>query len=88
MNILAKVKVYFIKYHVKKVFAKPRRLFMVLSIHSKKFKHFSRDNFNALPFKFKNNLRNYLRDLGLNIRVSSSVKISDKLMKAKEYAHT
>lgn len=69
------------------VFVKPRRPFTVWSIYSEKFKNFTRDDFNALPSEFKNNLRDCLRDLGLNIRIGSGVKIIDELIKAKEYAH-
>ena len=84
----AEIKADFVKYHVEKVFAKPRRPFTVWEIYSEKFEHFDKDAFNALSSELKIDLRDCLRDQGVNIRVGSGIRITDELMKAKEYGNT
>ena len=84
----AEVKINFVKYYIEKVFAKPKRAFTTWAIFAEKFEHFDKNAFIGLSSELKNDLRDCLRDQGVNIRVGLGIRITDELIKAKEYSNT
>ena len=49
----AEIRVNFVKYHVKKVFAKPRRAFTTWAIFAEKFEHFDKNAFTGLSSELR-----------------------------------